>query len=71
MRKAWEGDKAEAVTCVSHSKVSGMVLRLVMTSPSTGRVRGMQLGDSVSDQQVILISSLTIVLQVKVSCMLL
>ena len=48
MRKAGEGDEAEAVTCVSHSKVSGMALRLVMTSPSKGRVQGMQLGDNVS-----------------------
>ena len=64
MRKAGEGDEAEAVTCVSHSKVSGMALRLVMTSPSKGRVQGMRLGDNVSDQQVTLITSLTILLEV-------
>ena len=40
--------------CVSHSKVSRMALRLVMTFPSKGRMQGMRLGDKVSNQQVTL-----------------
>ena len=55
MRKAGEGERSRSSNvCVSHSKVSRMALRLVMTFPNKGRMQGMQLGDKVSNQQVTL-----------------